>query len=1247
MDPERVAPLGALSLTALAAVPQGTLDTRTPTATVVATDLAPPQPHLLEGVRTLVLQALALFGYTPGTPTPNPFLAAIWGLYRRVESTLDNQRPTVGAASVSDTGVDSDAHVVVTGTVSFADEDGDPLSYTATNGAHGSVAVNPDGSFTYTSTDAGYTGPDTFTITADDAGLHLHGLVTPLGAGHTTTATVALSVTAPPNVAPVATDDVVRTNEDTPLTIVPTTLLGNDSDLDGDALVITAAGTPTHGTTALGGDGTITYTPAANYHGNDAFSYTVSDGALNATATVTVTVAAVNDAPVIGTVTSTPGIGNTWEVTPTVSDPDGDTVTVTVGSVDAAHVTVTPGTGGRYTVTVTDPAWAKSNPGAQISVLVTATDGASEPVTKTLAIGTVNNTTAVGNNAAGQLNIPALPAGVTYTQVDAAESFTVLLRSDGTAVAVGSNFSGQLNIPTLPAGVTYTQISAGSTHTVLLRSDGTAVAVGSNSFGQLNIPTLPAGVTYTQVSAGSVNTVLLRSDGTAVAVGNNSFGQNVIPALPPGMTYTKVSSGSYYTVLLRSDGTAVGVGTNRSGESSVPVLPAGVTYTRVSTATELTQYVRSDGTAIASGSSAQGEVDVPTLPPGVTYTQVSSGSYHTVWLRSDGTVAVRGSNDQGQTTIPALPAGVSYAQAAAGGNDTVLLTVVDAPPVAGDDVVGTAANAVLLMNPNTLLHNDSDPDGDPLTVTAVWGAGHGLTALGADGTITYTPSAGYYGVDHFNYLASDGVLGDAATVTVTVTPVNGAPVANGDVATVAEGGTTTIVLTGNDTDADGTVDESTVVIVRQPTAGTVTVNPNGTVTYASNGAEVTSDNFTYTVKDDAGLTSNAATVTVTITPVNDPPVANGDVATVAEGGTTTIVLTGNDTDADGTVDESTVVIVRQPTAGTVTVNPNGTVTYASNGAEVTSDNFTYTVKDDAGLTSNAATVTVTITPVNDPPVTTPDTYTVAKGGTLTVAAPGVLGNDSDVDGPNLFIIDGTGVTHGSLELLSDGSFTYIPAAYYVGSDSFTYQVTDGIAVSAPVTVSITVTGVNEPPVGNEDFYSLAEDGTLTIGAPGVLANDTDADSPDLFVSAATGTAFGGLEVRSDGSFTYTPAANYNGADSFTYQVSDGSTSSAPVTVTISISSVNDAPVVADDTIPFPKNGFIGFSLANRSSDADGDTLVGTLITGTQHGKLFFDGNQLAFSYMPTKDFTGEDSFTYKVNDGTVDSNVATVKLVVT
>ncbi|MEU0495790.1 Ig-like domain-containing protein [Mycobacterium sp. NPDC006124] len=1239
--------VATLRIMSVAQSSSAVVDARTPTATVAATDLAPPQPHLLEGVRTLVRNALALFGYTPGTPAPNPFLAAIWGLYRRVESTLDNQRPTVGAASVTNTSLSSDAHVVVTGTVSFTDEDGDPLSYKATNGAHGSVAVNPDGSFTYTSTDAGYTGTDTFTLTAADAGLHLHGL-NPLGAGHTTTATVALTVTAPPNVAPVANDDAASTNEDTPLVIASATLLGNDSDPNGDTLVISAVGTAAHGTTALGVDGSITYTPVANYHGADAFSYTVSDGALNATATVTVTVAPVNDAPLIGTVTSTPGIGNTWEVTPTTSDVDGDAVTVTVGSVDATHVTATSSAGGSYTVTVTDLAWAKAHPGAQVSVLVTATDTAGAPVTKTVAIGTVNNTVALGDNEFGQLDIPALPAGVTYTQVSASGSVTVLLRSDGAAVAVGGTVYGPVGaVPALPAGVTYTQVSTTSFYTLLLRSDGTTVGFGAAPNGQLDIPALPAGTRYIQVSAGTTHAALLRSDGTAVAIGDDHSGQLDIPALPAGVTYTRVSAGFLFTVLLRSDGTAVAVGMNRSGESTVPTLPAGVSYTGVSTATFLAQYLRSDGTAVASLTGGASEADIPKLPAGVTFTQVAVGNGHTVWLRSDGAASVRGGNELGQSDIPALPAGVSYAQVAAGGNDTVLLTVVDVAPVAGDDAVLAVANAATVIVPNALLHNDSDPDGDPLAVTAVWGAGHGTTALGANGTITYTPTAGYTGTDTFNYLASDGVLGDAATVSVTITPASGAPVAHDDVATVAEGATATITLTANDTDADGTIDAATVVITRQPTNGTATVNANGTVTYASNGAEVTSDNFTYTVKDDAGLTSNAATVSITITPVDDPPVAHDDVATVAEGATATIALTANDTDADGTIDAATVVITRQPTNGTATVNSNGTVTYASNGAEVTSDGFTYTVKDNVGLTSNAATVSITINPVDDPPVGNPDSYSVAKGGTLTVgAAAGLLVNDSDVDGPELSVGAATGPAHGTLEVLSDGSFSYTPAANYTGSDAFTYQVTDGNALSAPVTVSITVTGINAPPVGNPDSYSIGEDATLAVGAPGVLSNDTDVDGPELFVSEATGAAHGALEVLSDGSFTYTPAANYYGSDSFTYQVSDGVTSSAPVTVTITITSVNDVPVTLDSTIPFPKNGYVGFSLANRSSDGDGDPLTGTLITTTQHGELYFNGTQLAFSYQPKKDFVGEDSFTYKVNDGTVDSNIATVRLVV-
>jgi VCBS repeat-containing protein len=209
-------------------------------------------------------------------------------------------------------------------------------------------------------------------------------------------------------------------------------------------------------------------------------------------------------------------------------------------------------------------------------------------------------------------------------------------------------------------------------------------------------------------------------------------------------------------------------------------------------------------------------------------------------------------------------------------------------------------------------------------------------------------------------------------------------------------------------------------------------------------------------------------------------------------------------------------------------------------------------------------------------------------------------------------------------------------------------VSDGTVTSAPITVNFTITPVddpdNAPPVGNTDAYTTAEDTTLTIPAPGLLTNDTDANGQQLLITDAIAPTHGTLAINPDGSFTYTPSLNYNGPDSFSYQVSDGIDKSASTTVNITVTPVNDAPVINNDTIPFPKNGFIGFSLQNRSSDVDNDTLTATLISGTTHGELFFDGVQRVFTYKPNTDYVGEDSFTYKVNDGTVDSPIATVTL---
>ena len=270
-----------------------------------------------------------------------------------------------------------------------------------------------------------------------------------------------------------------------------------------------------------------------------------------------------------------------------------------------------------------------------------------------------------------------------------------------------------------------------------------------------------------------------------------------------------------------------------------------------------------------------------------------------------------------------------------------------------------------------MLANDTDADGtlNPASVVITQPPANGSASANANGTITYVSNGAEVSTDSFRYTVTDntGALSNTATVTLTVTAVNDAPVAVNDAATVAEGATTTIAVLANDTDADGTLNPASVVITQPPTNGSATVNANGTISYVSNGAEVSTDSFRYTVKDNTGALSNTATVTITVTAVNDAPVAVNDTATVAKGATTTIAVLANDTDADGTLNPATVVITQQPTNGSATVNANGTITYVSNGAEVSTDSFRYTIKDNTGALSNTATVTITVTPVNQPP----------------------------------------------------------------------------------------------------------------------------------------------------------------------------------------------------------------------------------------------------------------------------------------
>ncbi|HWI52644.1 MAG TPA: cadherin-like domain-containing protein, partial [Symbiobacteriaceae bacterium] len=432
-----------------------------------------------------------------------------------------------------------------------------------------------------------------------------------------------------------------------------------------------------------------------------------------------------------------------------------------------------------------------------------------------------------------------------------------------------------------------------------------------------------------------------------------------------------------------------------------------------------------------------------------------------------------------------------------------------------------------------------------------------------------------------------------------------------------------------------------------PTNGTVTVNANGSFTYTPNANYNGADSFTYKANDGA-LDSNVVTVTINVTPVNDAPVAVNDTYSTPEDTPLTIAAPGilsNDTDVEGSALTVVVGSVTSPSKGTVVVNANGSFTYTPTTANYNgTDSFTYRVTDGAA-NSNVATVTINITPVNDAPVAANDTYTTAEDTPLVIAAPGVLSNDTDVDGPALTAVLVSPPASGTFTLNANGSFNYTPASNFSGSVTFTYRASDGTLTSNLATVTINVTPVNDAPVANNDTYSVLEDQTLNVAATGVLTNDTDPDGPSMTAQLVSNVSNGSLTLNGNGSFTYTPNPDFYGSDSFTYRVSDGTATSNVATVTITVTNVNDAPTVSDATATVISDNGNTVGVTITVTDVDGDTTftgavgtwpsLGTLVAVTPFSCTVTGGVStctVTVTYDPTNGAAGPDSFTYRVQD---------------
>ena len=917
---------------------------------------------------------------------------------------------TVGVGSVNDAPVATPiaAQANVDGAAvslpvagNFSDVDGDPLAFSAV-GLPAGLSINPATGLISGTIDrsASVPGDGTYTVTVTAAD----------GQGGSVSQTFTWTVTNP---APVAANDTAATSEEVPVTIP---VLANDSDPDGDPLRVTAASAP-NGTVTINANGTITYTPDANFNGTDTITYTISDGqGGTATATVTVTVAAVNDPPVAvnDSASTSEDTPVTVAVLPNDSDIDGDSLTVTAAS--AAHGTVTINPDGTITYT---PA-TNFNGVDTITYTISDGHGGTSTATVTVGVGAINDAP-VGGVLAARSN----PDGAAVS-VPVAANFSDVDGDPLTFSAVG-----------LPQGLTI--------------DPATGVISGTID---------PAA---SQLNGGSYTVSVTAADGQGGAV-TRSFVWTVTNPAP-----------------LAANDTAT---TSEDQPVTIPVLandsdPDG------------------DALRVTAASAPNGRV---IINEDGTITYEPAPNFH-----GTDTITYTISDGQGGTSTATV---------------TVTVAAVNDDPVAVNDSGTTPEDTPVTL---AVLTNDSDLDGDPLTVVAAT-ATNGTVSIGADGRLTYTPNPDFNGTDAIVYTISDGHGGTAtATAFVTVNGINDVPVATPDTAITGEDQPVTIPVLANDTDRDG--DPLTVTAATSPN-GTVVINPDGTITFTPapnfNGRAT----ITYTISDGHGGTATT-TVAVDVAPVNDPPVAANDTATTREDTPVRIAPLVNDSDVDG--DPLTIVAASSPN-GTVSINPDGTITFVPDRDFNGPTTITYQISDGHGGLATA-TVAVTVAAVNDPPVAVNDTVTMNEDTSVRIP---VLANDTDRDGDALRVTQAS-APNGTVTINPDGTITYTPRPDYFGTDIITYTITDGNGGTSTAQVRVTVNDVNEMPVDGDEARTGI--GGVTQVIP-VLANATDRDGDPLSVFAATASV-GTVIINPDGTLSYTPPPDFQGIATIVYVVSDG------------------------------------------------------------------------------------------------------------
>jgi large repetitive protein len=544
------------------------------------------------------------------------------------------------------------------------------------------------------------------------------------------------------------------------------------------------------------------------------------------------------------------------------------------------------------------------------------------------------------------------------------------------------------------------------------------------------------------------------------------------------------------------------------------------------------------------------------------------------------------------------------------------------PPMAFDDNTGTLEDVPVNI---IVLGNDVDSESG-LTIKDFTDPANGAVTLGPDDTLTYSPDADTFGTDSFEYTVTDGELESTATVTIMVIGVNDHPSANDDSDSTLEDTPVTTDVTANDFDVDGDTLKVTEVST-PPDNGIATVNDNGAITYTPNPDFNGTDSYTYSLFD-TGLTDTAV-VTISVTSVNDAPMAANISDFLDEDFFLPITLVAIDADGDAldyTINDA-------PLFGSLSgIAPD--VVYTPNADYHGLDSFTYIVSD--GLAdSNVATVSITVNPINDDTVAINDTATTNEDAPVNIA---VLGNDTDVDGGAPSVTGASDPLNGTAIVEANNTVTYIPDANFFGTDTFDYTVSDGDLTDTG-TVTVTVNPVNDAPAAGAQTVNTGE------GTPvDITLTATDIDSDSLTFIVVTPPSFGILS-GTEPNVTYTPNAGFSGVDSFSFAVEDGELGSNAA-IKVNVIRANNPPVANDDFSTTREDTIVITNVIANDSDPDGDPLQVDNVIQPAHGSATVNSDN-TITYSPDPGFTGQDMYEYSVYDGKGGADKANVTLTVT